>query len=241
MEITKKHWLGAVVGLALAIAAAAAVGLFAPRHADAPQPGVSESSLIETGAATTSESEVAPISATASVSSSRSTVAPPSIIKGDTISSWSFKGVYADSPELVAKADAEIKRLTDLVGRGGEYPDVSIYVGIANQYDLFGDGKQEYDYLVRAISSNGGVSGLPWHNLGVLMEKLGAPLTARVAYQNATLVQPKLKQWHFAYLEFLTTRMKDDVTDIEKAFAAAFANIGQDADILYMQSAWKAS
>lgn len=228
MEITRKQWY--VIGVGLLIVALIIVTLWFifPRPAVAPQPA--EQSLSE--------------ATTTIPSSSVQTPAPkpvpelPSIAKGDTIASWTFTGTYANNPELIAKADAEIARLKELVGKGA-YPNISLYVGIANQYELLGDGKQEYDYLSRAIGEGGESAGLPWHNLGVLMERLGALQSARVAYQKATLVQPLLKQWHFAYLEFLTTRMAGDVPDIEKAFAAAFKNLGQDADILSFQTEWK--
>lgn len=159
---------------------------------------------------------------------------------GDSVVSWDFKGAYTGNPELVIKAQDEISRLSGLLV-GATSSDMILSVGIANQYELLGDGKHEYEYLVRAITEGGTVDGLPWHNLGVLMERLGALETARVAYEKATLVQPQFKQWHFAYLEFLTARMKDDVSDIEKAFAAAFKNLGQDADILSLQTEWKKS
>jgi len=164
----------------------------------------------------------------------------PAIAKGDTIASWSFKGAYADRPELVTKAEAEIKRLHDFIGKG-TYPDVSLYVGIANQYALLGDGKLEYEYLSQAIMAGGAATGLPWHNLGVLMERLGALESARVAYETSTLIQPEFKFYHYAYFEFLTTRMRDDTADIEKEFAAAIKNLGQDTDILSLYAEWKQS
>jgi hypothetical protein len=162
---------------------------------------------------------------------------PLTLEAGDTVSVWDFASPIANNPELVAKAKAEIQRLRGLIG-SGTYPDVDIYVGIAGQYDLLGDGKQEYDYLGRATLSAGDTSGLPWHNLGVLMERLGALETARAAYEKSTLLQP-LKFYYYSYLEFLTTRMKDDAAVIEKAFVTAKANIGTDADLMQLYSAWK--
>lgn len=245
MEMIKKHWFVGSIGVVLVVAGIAQ--FISPRRATAPEPTISEpSSAIEQrsekSSTTTSESNISPVSTTVSVSQSRPTTRLPAIAKGDTVVSWNFVGAYAGNPELRARASVEIKRLTDLVGKG-TYPDESIFVAIANQYELLGEGKQQYEYLSRAIAVGVGdeTTGLPWHNLGVLMERLGALETARVDYQEATLVQPQSKQWHFAYLEFLTTRMKDDITDIEKAFAAAFANLGQDTDILDLQSEWKKS
>lgn len=172
---------------------------------------------------------------------SRPTQYPLPLAKGDIVASWTFKGAYSDRPDLVAKAEAEIARLSDLIGKG-TYSDTILYVGIANQYGLMGNGKQEYDYLGRAIQADANVTtGLPWHNLGVLMERLGAYETARVAYEKATLIQPGLKQWQYAYMEFLTSRMKDNKTAIEKAFTAAEKDIGQDAYLLQLRADWEKS
>jgi tetratricopeptide (TPR) repeat protein len=172
---------------------------------------------------------------------SRSTQYPLPLAKSDIVASWDFKGAYSDRPDLVAKAEAEIARLSDLIGKG-TYSDTILYVSIANQYGLMGNGKQEYDYLGRAIQADAnGTTGLPWHNLGVLIERLGAYETARVAYEKATLIQPGLKQWQYAYLEFLTSRMKDNATAIERAFTAAEKDIGQDAYLLQLRADWEKS
>lgn len=165
---------------------------------------------------------------------------PLPIARGDNVASWNFVGAYTNNPELMTKADAEIKRITELLGKG-TYADTSIYVGIANQYELMGNGKKQYDFLIRAVREGGTTSGLPWHNLGVLMERLGALQTARIAYEKATLVQSQSKQWHYAYLEFITKKMKDDVIDIERAFVAANKYFATDADIIQLRAEWEKS
>lgn len=164
---------------------------------------------------------------------------PLSLMAGEQVATWSFKGAYTDKPEFVAKAEAEIQRLSGLVGKG-IHPDVTLFVGIAGQYELLGDGKQAYNYLGRAVRA-GETTALPWHNLGVLMERLGAYKTARIAYEKATILQPELKAWQYAYIEFLILRMKNDVTTIEEAFAAARANLGETPDILQLRSEWEKS
>jgi tetratricopeptide (TPR) repeat protein len=117
---------------------------------------------------------------------------PIVISSDDTIVSWDFVGAYANNAELSAKAYAEIARLTNLIGEG-TYPDVNLYVSIANQYEMLGNGNQEYTYLELAIKADP-KSGLPWHNLGVLMEKLGATKPARIAYDKAVLLQPQFSE-----------------------------------------------
>lgn len=193
-------------------------------------------------AATTTAERSNAITTTATVNVQKPSIAHPlPLVTGDTIASWDFTGAYSGNPDLEIKAQNEIKRISGLMGEGS-FSDLSLYVGIANQYELLGNGKKQYEYLGRAIGAGGTVSsGLPWHNLGVLMERLGALKTARVAYEKATLVDPKLKFYHAAYFEFLTTRMRDDIADIEKEFAAAIANLGQDADILRLRSEWEQS
>ena len=81
-------------------------------------------------------------------------------------------------------------------------------------------------------------NGLPWHNLGVLMERLGA-IRTRDAYEKSTLVQPELKFYHYAYIEFLTSRTKDDAANIEKAFAFAEKNIGKTPYLTELRTEWQ--
>ena len=228
-----KRWL--ITGGLLIVLILGATQLLSPRSAVSP--------TLQEATSTSGQSistPTPPVITTATVNiTNHSSTSTPKIAVGDNVASWDFVGTYANDPELITKAQTEIKRLSGLIGKG-TYPDVSLYVGIANQYELLGKGKQQYEYLDRAIKASG-TTGLPWHNLGVLMERLGALETARIAHKESTLIQPELKQWHYSYLEFLTTRMKENVTDIEKEFAAALKNLGQDADILRLYSEWKNS
>ena len=234
----KKIWL-IVIGCALIILITGIVQFLFPHNASAPQPTELESLPVENTNATTTDSKTTPtdIPNKPSVSVPISTI---EIQKGDNIISWNFNGAYTNNPDLIAKAESEIDRLSDLID-SGEYTNMILHVSIANQYGLLGDGKHEYEYLGYAIKEGGTTTGLPWHNLGVLMERLGAFKTARIAYEKATLVQSELKQWHYSYLSFLTDNMKEDATNIEKAFSAAIENIGQDSDILQIYSELKNS
>lgn len=161
------------------------------------------------------------------------------VIKGDSITSWDFKGGYSDNPELVAKAQAEISRLSGLLETATSSKMI-LSIGIANQYELLGDGKKQYDYLGRAIQARP-ENGLPWHNLGVLMERLGALQTARMAYEQSTIVQPEFPLYHYAYLEFLIGHMKNNTVGIEKAFATAERNIGKRQYLIDLRAEWQAS
>lgn len=159
------------------------------------------------------------------------------LIKVDSIASWNFKGAYTGNPELTEKAQNEIARLSEQLATATSSAMI-LSVSIANQYELLGDGKRQYEYLERAIKA-GPENGLPWHNLGVLMERLGVIETARVAYEKSTLVQPEWKLYHYAYLEFLISRMKDDTAIIEKAFAWATKNVGQTSYFAELRTEWQ--
>lgn len=164
---------------------------------------------------------------------------PLPLAAGDRIASWDFKGAYSGNAELTQKAYDEIARLTELL-KTATSSAMILAVGVSNQYEMLGKGKEQYQYLgyaVRADTEN----GLPWHNLGTLMERLGAFETARIAYEKAVLLQPYMKLYHYAYLEFLTSRMKDNAVVIEKAFQTAEQNIGSTSYLSDLYAQWKAS
>lgn len=111
------------------------------------------------------------------------------VLSSDTIVSWSWKGPYKDGGEYEVKALNSIKRLLGLLGKG-EYTDYELYVSLANQYELLGDGKKTYEFLLRALAIDSEHTGLAWYNMGVLMKNLGALNTARVAFDRAYAAQP---------------------------------------------------
>jgi len=121
----------------------------------------------------------------------------------DTISSWEFKGLYKDNVELVTRAQKEIGRLEALLGNeNDDFPEYELYVSIANQYNLLGNGEKEYQYLKYALALDSQNTGLAWNNLGDLLEKLGAYHSARTAFEKGIAAQ-SLPQYRQVYLEFL--------------------------------------
>lgn len=235
-----KTWL-IIIGGVLIIFAAGIAQFFFPRSAVSPTSPTATSTPEQNGAAPqldTKTDSVISADATKNVPDSPA-LHPFPLAKGDTVVSWNFKGAYADSPELTRKAQNEIERLSGQLATATSSAMI-LSVGIANQYELLGDGEKQYAYLERAIRTNVR-NGLPWHNLGVLMERLGAFNTARTAYEKSTLVEPESKFYHYAYLEFLTSRMKDDAVSIEKAFTTAEKSIGQTPYLLELHAEWEKS
>ena len=140
-----------------------------------------------------------------------------SLVPGDEPASWYFVGTYSDGGQLEARADAEIERMKNFLN-SGTFTNYELYVSIANQYELLGDGKQQYTYLNYALAIDSTKTGLAWHNMGKLLEKLGSYKSARVAYDRMIQVQPT-SQYIRARLEFLKAHMSEDTDAIKQAEA----------------------
>lgn len=167
---------------------------------------------------------------------SRDTLYPFELVEGDTISSWDFKGVYTGNSELEKKAQTGIERLMGMFGTEGN-PDYILYVSLAGQYELLGDGAKEYEYLLRALAEDSKKTGLAWYNLGALLVRLGALESARVAYEHAVQAQPE-PQYVMAYLEFMAQHFSDDTATVEKTFADVKTLFGERATLSEIRARW---
>ena len=145
---------------------------------------------------------------------------------GEQVLTWDFQGAYTDNPELMAKADADIVRLTGLLG-SKQHSDYTLYVSIANQYGLKGDGKNELAYLEKALAVST-TTGLAWHNAGQLLAHLGAYKTARMAFERAATVQPII-QYQRAMVDFLLAHFPEDAVAIKDSQQAVQDNLGEVA------------
>lgn len=186
MQITKRHWVAAGIGFVIAVLA-----FFGWTYrSQAPTlPGTPDTTATTTPAT--------PATTTTTAAPAR----PFTLNSSDTIASWSFKGAYTGNETLVAKANSEIARLTDLLGTG-EYTDYILYVSIANQYDLLGDGANEFAYLKKALALDSTQTGLAWYNAGHLLTRLGAYATARTAFERAVAAE-LVPQYSQALTDFL--------------------------------------
>lgn len=137
------------------------------------------------------------------------------LAEGEQITEWGFEGAYTGSAELETKAQTETKRLEALIG-SGEYPDYVLYVSIANQYDLLGDGANELKYLKYALGIDATSTGLAWNNAGALFVRLGAKATARMCYERAAAAQP-IGQYLQALADFLKKQYPEDIVAIKAA------------------------
>ena len=166
------------------------------------------------------------------------------IAEGDTVASWDFPGPYKDGGELEKRARDEITRSEGLLGgdqsgTNDDPTDYTLYVSIANQFLLLGDGKRAYEYLGRALKIDAEKTGLAWRNLGSLMERLGALGTARVAYSRAVEAQPNIVEYHVVRLQFLISHFSDDAAAIDAAFDEAKQELGETPEILQIKAEWQ--
>ena len=161
------------------------------------------------------------------------------LAEGDTVASWEFQGSHKDGGELEAKVKTRIGELEDMFGNAENEPtDYSLNVEISNQYQLIGDGENGHKYLERALAIDSEETGLAWHNMGVLMDRIGAYNSARIAFGNAVGAQPQVEQYHLAYLEFLKSRFAEDTAVLESAFTASEQAFDEPISIYQVKSDW---
>lgn len=225
MHITKKQWR--LVGVVVAVLALAGV-YYAKIHESA-LPSLSPS-VLELNSATTSTATPS------TVTSANTSVSKLVINPADAITSWNFKGAYTGNETLTAQANADITRLTELLGKG-EYDDYDLYIGIANDCGLLGEGTLAYQYYTRAIAVHPN-KGLAYVNLAHLFDQLGASHSAADAYARATTVEAGMLEYHIERLTFLTRTFPNDATRIAAALTAVSKQFGDNASILAIEAQW---
>ena len=215
--VNKEYGMYAAGALAFVVLVAGIWWTQANKTSDAPAETVATSTEpVATSTPSSSNPPVQPV--TQKPKPSPSTPSPVfSLVSGEVIASWDFAGTYNDNGQLEARANAEIARMKSLLN-SGTYTNYELYVSIANQYELLGDGKQEFTYLNYALAIDSTKTGLAWHNMGKLLERLRAYKSARVAYDKLVQMQPTT-QYLRARLEFLQAHMPEDTVAIAQAQA----------------------
>ncbi len=232
--VNKEYGVYAGIGAVLIVVV---VGLWWMRANQAPAATPSEDVTITTESDISSEAAIGDEVSVASsvppaekppVQNQPATVVPYTpftLVAGETVASWDFVGTHKDGGQLEAKVRADIARLNGLISTG-EVSRYEVYVSLANQYHLLGDGGKEYEFLGYALAIDASHTGLAWNNMGKLLERLGAYKSARVAYDNMVKAQPTA-QYLRARLEFLQAHMPEDTEAIAQAEAALAASSGQ--------------
>lgn len=139
------------------------------------------------------------------------------LVEGER-ASWDFEGTHEANEQLTLQVENEIDRLKGLLG-SGKFTDYDIYVGIAGQYSLLGEGKKAYEYLLVAIEENEARS-LAYSNLGTLLGKVGAPESGKIAYEMALDRDDNVTN-RINYIQHLEQYFADDLDLVESAHTFA--------------------
>ena len=114
----------------------------------------------------------------------------------------------------IASAGASVKKdmqnkIIDLSKKIGTdiYPNYDIYIQIARDYTLTGEGENAYDFYILAVKDSP-QKGLAFNNLGDLLARVGAYHTAHTAFAKAVIVEPSVELYWLSYLRFLTAYEK---------------------------------
>ena len=233
MEITKKHWIGAVVALGIAVLVVWGLVHYMKILVATSPSEMSGIATTTTGSQMgTSTDKEAPVTNAVTPKN----IKPFPINPTDIIASWDFKGAYASNTTLIAQANADIAKLTGLLGKG-EYDDYDLYDGIANDYAALGNGTLAYQDYNRAIAIHP-TKGLAYANLARFMDGLGAHYTAADAYAKAVAVQPSWLEYHLDRLTYLTRQFPNDNVRITAALADASKQFGDTAPVLAIEAQW---
>lgn len=149
---------------------------------------------------------------------------------------WDFDGVFEQTPELTLRAETELERLTTLLGTG-EFSDYDIEIGIAEQYSLLGEGKDAYEHLQKAIKLNE-TRSLAYVNLGTLLGKVGAPESAKLAYENA-LDRDDTVQNRIQYIQHLEQYFGDNLDLVESSHRFAVEKFPKSDVLQQRYDSWK--
>ena len=163
-------------------------------------------------------------------------VLPFPLHSGETVSSWSFKGAYTGNDTLITQANADIEKLTALLGKG-QYDDYDLHVGIGNDYALMGNGTKAFEQYNLAVHIHP-QKGLAYTNIANLFNQLGLYESAADAYTKAVSVEGGTLEYHLERLNYLTRQFPTDNTRILAAFTDASTQFGDNASVLSIEAQW---
>ncbi|VAW32299.1 hypothetical protein MNBD_CPR01-220 [hydrothermal vent metagenome] len=157
------------------------------------------------------------------------------IDKRDSIASWSFTPASGIATTSIQN---KIIAFSREIG-SGKYPNYAVYIQIAQEYEMLGDGHSAYRFYMLAIKDSP-QKGLAFNNLGNLMTKLGAYNTANNAYAKSVALKSSIKLYWLSYLNFLSVHEKSS-KETAHIFAEAMSATDNDPDIRIARAQWEES
>lgn len=149
---------------------------------------------------------------------------------------WDFQGVYKGDTVLEERAQTDIEKLKAMEGN-----DIAtrydIQIGLAQQYEMLGDGKTAYNHLLNAIKIDDKRS-LAYANLGVLLGRVGARESAKIAYERALDRDDNVIN-RINYIQHLEQYFGDDLDLVESAHTFAIEKFPGSVVLKERYEAWK--
>ena len=147
---------------------------------------------------------------------------------------WQYKGFYT-TPEQIAKAQANIKTFQGRVG-GSTEEKYDIAVSIAQEYMHIGQGKEAYEYLLRAEKIDP-INSITYQTMGTLFESTSALDAAEQAFKKGIETQPHIAQNHLVLIEFYKRHNKEALT-IDDTFVKALNSTDRNINLLKEYGQW---
>jgi tetratricopeptide (TPR) repeat protein len=162
---------------------------------------------------------------------------PFPVSASDHLTNWALP-LPQDAASSTPRLSAQVSQFQAMLG-GGTYPNETIYVGIANDDILLGDGKAAYLAYEKAIAASSS-DALAYDDLGGLFARLYATSSAERAYAKAVALTPSQLLFQLSYLDYLA-----EVAPNAPATAAAFVSAKQvlgttTPDLLVAEANWLA-
>lgn len=149
---------------------------------------------------------------------------------------WDISGIYEGNKELEARAQNEIEKLNSLRD-SAEFSEYDIEIGIAQQYELLGNGERAYQHLLAAIEINPARS-LAYSNLGVLLGKAGARESAKVSFEMALDRDDNVTN-RINYIQHLEQYFGNNLSLIESAHVSAIEKFPRSKVLQERYEGWK--
>ncbi len=169
------------------------------------------------------------------ISDANARTKPFSLDTRDTIVSWELSVGNGFSKNVI---QTKIISLSEKIGKG-IYPNYDIYIQIAQEYEMLGDGYNAYKFYLLATKDKP-QKALAFNNIGNLLARLGAYNSAHDAYIRATTLEPSVELYWISYLNFIALHEKTALTTAT-VFTSAMKATNSATDVRIARANWEES
>ena len=146
-----------------------------------------------------------------------------------------INAVYVDSG-LVEQTKEKIKEKEDQIG-DPEIDQYLLQIGIAQMYELLGDGVNAYEHLLDATETLPQKS-LAYRNLGILLVNAEVYEDGESYLRRAIEAETTIAQNHTALIDYYTRFKSGDEREIEQIFKNARESTNDNTNVLRLYAIW---